>query len=144
MALIINIRPLLCISAKLQLQSMGIGHQRIKGVKTGRYVAMDKSGNLYSTVRRQFFDFYQCQVNPRYLCVYIYISSYTAYIKLVKFTLQEVKRKEKLNYKLITMTLIATCRKIITRHSRHVRCSKMKSGNSVLGPTAILGFGYVK
>ncbi|XP_068670828.1 fibroblast growth factor 1-like [Montipora capricornis] len=35
--------------AELKLQSMDIGHQRIKAVATGRFVAMDKNGNLYST-----------------------------------------------------------------------------------------------
>jgi len=40
----------LSISAELELQSMGGGLQRIKGIHTGLYVAMNGEGNLYSTV----------------------------------------------------------------------------------------------
>ncbi|KAL9966331.1 hypothetical protein ACROYT_G024385 [Oculina patagonica] len=35
--------------AKLELQSMGGGLQRIKGTETGLFVAMNSEGNLYSS-----------------------------------------------------------------------------------------------
>lgn len=35
--------------AKIQMQSMGREIQRIKGIQTGRYVAMNENGTLYST-----------------------------------------------------------------------------------------------
>ena len=40
--------------AKLELQSMGGGLQRIKGTETGLYVAMNSEGNLYSSVSYEF------------------------------------------------------------------------------------------
>lgn len=44
----------LSISANLELQSMGGGLLRIKGIHTGLYVAMNNEGDLYSTVSSNF------------------------------------------------------------------------------------------
>lgn len=38
--------------ANLELEPMGSGFQRIKGIETGRYVAMNSGGIVYSTVSK--------------------------------------------------------------------------------------------
>ena len=42
------------ISAKLEQQTLGDGHMHIKGVETGRYIAMNNKGELFSSVSYEF------------------------------------------------------------------------------------------
>ena len=44
--------------AKLEMQSMGQGMMRIKGIETGRFLAINANGHLYSTVHCHFKESY--------------------------------------------------------------------------------------
>ena len=66
-SLVINVEAKVCFTnchsfrftlATLEMQSMGQGMKRIKGIKTGRFVAMNANGDLYSTVRCHFKESY--------------------------------------------------------------------------------------